>query len=82
MLEKHEVIIGARGRHGVPYTGERLLVVVRAERHVERPDVVGRADGRTVASGGASASCRRAAWSRPVPECSINIDTTYSVAMI
>lgn len=79
MLQKHEVIIGPGGRHGVPYTGQRPLVVVRAERHVERPDVVGRADARArQRRGELSASL----WSRPVPECSINIDTTYSAAMV
>ena len=46
VLEDHDVIIGPGGRHAVPHTGERVLEVVRTERHVEYADIVGRADGR------------------------------------
>jgi hypothetical protein len=40
MLEKRDVVIGARRRHRVPYALQRVLLIVGLEHDVEDAEVV------------------------------------------
>jgi hypothetical protein len=73
VLEEHDVVVGRRGRDGVPDAVQRVLEVVGLELDLETPIS---SASPTVASGAsAAASSSRALRSRGVPRCSMSIAT-------